>query len=101
MTRTLEDMLAEDDDREALGVGAALDAITRSAREDDVVVTVDLHGKLIGLELGPRAMALRPAALAARVHRLADSAAAAALDAGAELLAAVPDGPTAVELGLS
>jgi hypothetical protein len=46
-------------------------------------------------------MTLRPAALAARVHRLTDSAAAAALTAGAEVLAAVPDGPAAVELGLS
>ncbi|WP_053733732.1 hypothetical protein [Nocardia sp. NRRL S-836] len=97
--QTIEDMLAADEEREPLDVRAALDAITRSAREGDVVVTVDLHGKLVGLELGPRAMALRPAALASRVHRLVDEAAEAALAAGAEVLAAVLDEP--VGLGLS
>ena len=91
--RSLEEVLAEDEQREPLGLRAALDAITRSAREDDVVVTVDLHGKLVGLELGPRAMELRPVALAACLQRLTAGAAEAALAAGAEVLAAVLDEP--------
>lgn len=101
LPQTIEDVLAEDEEREPLGASAALDAITRSAREDDVVVTVDLHGKLVGLELGQRAMALRPAALAARLDRLTAVAAEAALAAGAEVLAAVLDEPSAAEFGLS
>ncbi|HEX7304750.1 hypothetical protein [Lentzea sp.] len=91
--RSLDEELAEDEARAPLGLRAALDAITRSAREDDVVVTVDLHGKLVGLELGPRAMELRPVALAACVQRLTAYAAEAALAAGAEVLAAVLDEP--------
>ncbi|SES27966.1 hypothetical protein SAMN05216188_13015 [Lentzea xinjiangensis] len=98
---TVEEMLAEDEEREPLGTRAALDAITRTVREDDVVVTVDLHGKLVGLDLGERAMGLRPAALAARLNRLTAVAAEAALAAGAEVLAAVLDEPAAAELGLS
>jgi len=97
---TIEDMLAEDDERGPLEARAALDAITRTAREDDVVVTVDLHGKLIGLELGRHAMALRPAALAARLSRLTAVAAEAALAAGAEVLAAVLDEQAAADLGV-
>ncbi|MCX2951581.1 hypothetical protein [Lentzea sp. NEAU-D7] len=97
--RSLEDELTEDDEREPLGLRAALDAITRTAREDDVVVTVDLHGKLVGLELGPRAVELRPVALADCLQRLVAYAAEAALAAGAEVLAAVLDEP--VELPLS
>ncbi|MEU7481708.1 hypothetical protein AB0A63_37430 [Lentzea sp. NPDC042327] len=96
--QTVEEMLAEDDDREPLGVRAALDAITCSAREDDVVVTVDLHGKLVGLDLGPRAMAVRPAALAARIHRLVECAAQEALQEGEAVLAAVLDEAVLAEL---
>jgi len=96
--QSIEEMLAQDDEREPLGVRAALDEITCSAREDDVVVTVDLHGKLVGLDLGPRAMALRPSALAARVHRLVDSATRDALAAGVRVLADVLDEPAAAEL---
>ncbi|GHH42863.1 hypothetical protein [Lentzea cavernae] len=95
--RTLEEELAEDEEREPLGLRAALDAITRSAQADDVVVTVDLHGKLVGLELGPRAMELRPVALAARLQRLTAHAAEAALAAGAEVLAAVLDEPVELQ----
>ncbi|MCR3750480.1 hypothetical protein [Lentzea californiensis] len=98
---TIEEVPAEDEERGPLEARAALDAITRTAREDDVVVTVDLHGKLVGLELGRRAMALRPAALAACLDRLTAVAAEAALAAGAEVLAAVLDEPAAAELGLS
>ncbi|MFD5826093.1 hypothetical protein [Lentzea sp. NPDC060358] len=94
--RSLDDELAEDEDRAPLGLRAALDAITRTAREDDVAVTVDLHGKLVGLELGPRAMELRPVALAECLSRLTAYAAEDALAAGAEVLAVVLEEPVAL-----
>jgi hypothetical protein len=92
---TVEEMLADantDTDAADGDTGgsliAALAAIRRGAEDADVSVTVDLHGRLVGLTLGRRAMRLRATELAAVICRLTVEAAAAALTDGLAVLAA-------------
>lgn len=85
--RSIEDLLAEADaGRERGTLGATLDAINRSVHDVAVSVTVNLHGKLIGLELTEHAMALPPGELAARISAATTEAAAAALADGMQVL---------------
>lgn len=84
---SIEQLLAEADALPEPGtLGAALDAINRSVSDETVAVTVNLHGKLVGLELAERAMSLPPAELADRISRATTEAAAAALADGMHLL---------------
>lgn len=82
---TTAELLAEADALHG-SLGAALSAISRSASEDAVTVTVDLHGKLTGLAFTAQAMLLRPAELAVRISRATTEAAAAALADGMQVL---------------
>lgn len=93
MTReqTVDEMVTEAEEHEPAGLRDQLDAITGSVSEDGVSVTVDLHGKLIGLTLDQHVMTSRPTELAARVQRLAAFAATDALAAGMAVLADVLD----------
>lgn len=88
---TVEQMLtshdAESGPRDG-SLSAALAAVRHGAGEDDVSVTVDLHGALVGLTLGPRAVRMRATELAALIQRLVTTAAAAALADGLAVLAA-------------
>ncbi|MGH3434509.1 MAG: hypothetical protein ACRDQB_16915 [Thermocrispum sp.] len=80
---TVAELLAEADALPEHGtLGATLDAINRTVRDDTVVVTVNLHGKLIGLELSEQAMNLPSADLAERISGATAEAAAAALADG-------------------
>ncbi|MEV0679560.1 hypothetical protein AB0I60_23840 [Actinosynnema sp. NPDC050436] len=63
-------------------LGGRLDAIRATASGDGVTVTVDLHGKPVGLEFAREAFTRTPSALAETVRRLADEAAADALARG-------------------
>ncbi|MEU4806072.1 hypothetical protein [Actinosynnema sp. NPDC023587] len=74
---------------EGLMLGERLDAIRATASGDGVVVTVDLHGKPVGLEFAREAFTRTPSALAETVRRLADEAAADALAQGRAALAGV------------
>lgn len=87
-----------------LGAAAApsvfdrLGAITATASADGVEVTVNLEGKLVGLDLSPHALAAGPAALAATIFRLTQEAGAAALNTGIEVLAPVAGEELTAEL---
>ncbi|CCH33597.1 hypothetical protein ABZ816_22660 [Actinosynnema sp. NPDC047251] len=67
-------------------LGEQLDAIRATASDGGVTVTVDLHGKPVGLEFAREAFARTPSALAEAVRRLADRAAADALAQGMAVL---------------
>lgn len=70
-------------------LGERLDAIRATASGDGVAVTVDLHGKPVGLEFAREAFTRTPSALAATVRRLVDQAAADALAQGMAVVGAV------------
>ena len=72
-----------------MGLGDQLDEVRGEASGDGVSVTVDLHGKLVGLDFDRTALSLRPDDLAAVVRRLAAEAAADALARGTAVLAEV------------
>jgi hypothetical protein len=77
------------DDRTA-GLFDRLSRITaRATGEHGVTVTVNLDGMLTGLELPDRALRQRPAELAAEIYRLAQQAAADALEEGFAVLSPV------------
>jgi len=86
------------------GASTGLDSIRETLSRDGVTVTVDLHGKLIGLEFTDSAMKLAPAELAARIQRLTTDAGTKALAAGLTVIswAAGEDVATAIgaELGI-
>lgn len=87
---SLAELLAEADALpEHGGLGAALAAINRSVHDDAVTVTVNLHGKLVGLVLAEPAMQLPSADLAERISRATAEAAAAALADGVQVIADV------------
>lgn len=84
---TIDELLADADALpERGGLGAALDAISRNVSDDAVSVTVNLHGKLVGLEFTDHAMQLPAAELAARISQSTSEAAAAALADGMQAL---------------
>ncbi|HEY0639936.1 MAG TPA: hypothetical protein VGD67_20040 [Pseudonocardiaceae bacterium] len=84
---TVEEMLEFYDANEpASSLADAVAAVRHTLAEDDVTVTVDVHGRLVDLTLGPRAMRLRGAELAARVRSLAERAAHAALGEAVTML---------------
>lgn len=84
---TINELLADADALpERGGLGAALDAISRNVSDDAVSVTVNLHGKLVGLEFTEHAMQLPAAELAARISQATSEAAAAALADGMQAL---------------
>lgn len=72
-----------------MGLGARLDDIRGEASGDGVSVTVDLHGKLVGLEFDRAAFTLRPDDLARVVRRLAEVATEDALAQGTAVVAEV------------
>lgn len=60
---TIDELLADADALpERGGLGAALDAIRCNVNDDAVSATVNLHGKLVGLEFTEHAMQLPAAA---------------------------------------
>lgn len=74
----------------AEGLFDRLSRITaRATGEHGVSVTVNLDGMLTGLELPDRALRQHPEELAAEIYRLAQQAAAEALDEGFAVLAPV------------
>ena len=87
---TVAELLAEADALPEHGtLGATLDAIARTVRDETVAVTVTLHGKLVGLELSEQAMHLPSADLAERISRATAEAAAAALADGLQAVSDV------------
>lgn len=91
--RTVEELLAAADEVAATSgsLSTKLATITADAAEDGVSLTVDLHGKLIGLSFDRQAMAVRPDELAARIQRLCENATVAAMADGVAALADVVD----------
>lgn len=83
--RTVEELIsAAETTRDPIGIELA--RTQRQLAENGVRVTVNLHGKLIDLDLDQQAMALPPDELAALVRRLAAAASIGALaDAIAKL----------------
>ncbi|NUT97629.1 MAG: hypothetical protein HOY78_36960 [Saccharothrix sp.] len=72
-----------------MGLGARLDDIRGEASGDGVSVTVDLHGKLVGLTFDRDAFTLRPDDLAGVVRRLAEAATADAVAQGMAVVTGV------------
>jgi uncharacterized protein YuzE len=91
--RTVEELLAAADEVAATSESlcAKLAAITAEAADGGVALTVDLHGKLIGLSFERQAMALRPDELASRIQKLGENATVAAMADGVAALAEVVD----------
>ncbi|MEC3976716.1 hypothetical protein [Amycolatopsis sp. H20-H5] len=89
--RSVEQLLDDADAAES-SYSAGLAAITKSASADGVDVTVDLHGKLIGLRFARPALELTPAALSGVVRRLVAWASAAALADGLAVLGGLGEG---------
>jgi len=86
--RTVVELLAHADsiDPAAPSLHSRLAAVRGRADGRGVSATVDLHGKLVGLEFGREAMGLPPMTLAAVIQELAGRATAAALAEGVALL---------------
>jgi hypothetical protein len=87
---------AELSDRTA-GVFERLAAITSSIVEGGITVTVNLDGRLIGLELTDEAVRLDPTRLAEEIFRLTQQASASAVADGLAVLEPVA-GPDLMEL---
>lgn len=75
-----------------------LSAITAVAAADGVEARVNVEGRLIGLSLTPQALLAGPGRLAATIRRLAEEAAATALNEGIEVLAPHVDAAVTDEL---
>lgn len=90
---TVDQLLAAADELAAVDgeLTARLDSIRHTAVADGVRVTVDLHGRLVGLEFEQPAMRLGGGELAKRIRRLAEQAAVEALTDGVAALAGVCD----------
>lgn len=95
---TVEEMLAAADDVAGDGLGARLDAIRHQATDGGIAVTVDLHGKLVGLTIDHRAMRLPAHELAGKLRTLTDKAAEAAVDEALTVLGTVCDDSLVAEL---
>ncbi|MET0235459.1 MAG: hypothetical protein ABW224_12515 [Kibdelosporangium sp.] len=79
-------------------IGMELARTQQSMAESGARVTVNLHGKLVDLELDQQAMALPPDDLAALVRRLAAAAAIAALADAIATLSGIGDNLLATAL---
>jgi hypothetical protein len=88
--RTVTELIT---DAENLPVGqasAALAALRQDASADGITVTVDLHGKLVGLDVSRTALERGAADLASRISDLVAEAAAVAARQGLAVLATLP-----------
>ena len=87
--RTVDELIeaAAELDERTTGLFDRLARITtRACGEDGVEVTVNLDGKLIGLELTDEALHLGAGRLAEEIYRLTQRAAGAALAVGMDIL---------------
>ncbi|WP_020671707.1 hypothetical protein [Amycolatopsis nigrescens] len=85
--RTVDELIeAAEAAGERPGLSTRLDAVRAGTERNGVAVRVDLAGKLVGLELDDRALALHPDALAAEIFELSAQAGTAALRQGLHAL---------------
>jgi hypothetical protein len=91
MERTVDELIeaAAELDARTTGIFDRLARITARAGDGDVAVTVNLDGKLIGLELTDDALRLNARGLAEEIYRLTQQAASAALAEGFAILAPI------------
>jgi hypothetical protein len=101
--RTVDELIeaAGELDERTVGLVDRLARITASTvGKHGVEVTVNLDGKLIGLELTDDAVRLGAGPLAAEIYRLTQQASGSTLAAGMALLLAVADDELAKIMGL-
>jgi hypothetical protein len=98
--RTVDELLAAADEFASTSgsLSSQLASIMGNARGNGVLVSVDLHGKLVGLQFDQQAMYLSPDELAAKIQQLAEEASAAAMSDGVAALAEVVDDSLYAEL---
>lgn len=85
-----------------LGLAAGIAGVRAQARDAHVSVSVDVQGKLVGLEIADQALKLGPEQLAAEIRRLSTEAGTSALRDGLRAVRAgcVPAVADAIEAQL-
>ncbi|KAA9148164.1 hypothetical protein FPZ12_045075 [Amycolatopsis acidicola] len=87
--RTIDELIEiAEEIPEKLGLAEGMAGLRGTAAGEHVSVTVDVQGKLVGLEIGEDALRQTPEALAAEISRLSASAGNAVLRKGIDVLRA-------------
>lgn len=87
--RTIDELVADAENAPVGSRCATLDAIRQDASGGGVIVTVDLYGKLVGLELSRTALEAGAADVAGRIRELVAEATLGATRQGMAVLAGI------------